>query len=258
VSNNSPAAEQRLSLLDEPPAGPLPVVVADQLRHAVAAGVYPVGTQLPPEPELSATLGVSRATLRGALARLEREGLVRRRQRAGTTVLRQPILHNPLDENRGVREMIEASGRRHATRDTEIRFVTAPDSVCEALALEPGTEVTVLERTRTADDEPVVVTIDHIDTRIVESATAPLMPDVPFYSWLKDHCEIEVAYGIARVKAIAAAGDIMRRLQVDAGVPILALTQTDYGADGKPVLHSQEFHSIDAFDISIVRRGPYG
>lgn len=256
MPNNNSAGE--LAATRSPASGSLPAVVADRLRRAVESGTYPVGSRLPPEPTLSASLGVSRTTLRDALARLEREGLILRRQRRGTTVLRPPVLRNSLDENYGVREMIEASGRKHGTRGTEIRFIPAPDEVSETLELEAGAEVTVLSRTRTADDVPVVVTIDHLDARTVESATAPLVPDVAFYRWLKDHCGIEVAYGVARVRAITAAGDIMRRLEVKAGTPLLALTQVDYTAAGQPILHSEEFHSIDAFEISVVRRGPYG
>lgn len=242
---------------DPEPGSPLPVVTADRLRRAVASGEYPVGSQLPPEPALSVELGVSRSTLRDALAQLEREGFILRRQRLGTTVLARPVVHNSLEQNYGVREMIEASGRRHNTRDTEIRFLVAPEDVRHALELEPGAQVTKLERTRTADDEPIVVTIDHVDSTVVERATAPLVPDVSFYRWLKNHCNIAVAYGVARVRAVAASGEIVRRLEVETGSPIFQLTQVDYTAEGRAVLHSQEFHSVDAFQVSVVRRGPY-
>jgi DNA-binding GntR family transcriptional regulator len=80
---------------------------------------------------------------------------------------------------------------------------------------------------------------------------------VSFYKWLKDNCDILVAYGVARVRAIAAGGDIMRRLEVKRGAPIFQLTQIDYTAEGRPVLHSQEFHAVDAFEVSVLRRGPY-
>jgi len=60
---------------------------ADRLRDAILHGVYPPGTDLPGERELSTRLGVSRLTLRAALARLEAEGLVRPVHGSGNRVL---------------------------------------------------------------------------------------------------------------------------------------------------------------------------
>lgn len=50
---------------------------ADTLRSAIIASGEPTGTKLPPERVLAERLGISRLTLRAALARLEAEGLVR-------------------------------------------------------------------------------------------------------------------------------------------------------------------------------------
>jgi len=63
------------------------VQVVDLLgAHIVAGGVAP-GDQLPPEDELAATLGVSRAALREAVKALRAKGLVALRPRTGTRVL---------------------------------------------------------------------------------------------------------------------------------------------------------------------------
>jgi len=59
----------------------------DRLRRAILDGQYPVGSLLPPERTLSETFGVSRLTLRSAIAHLETEGLLRPQQGAGTRVL---------------------------------------------------------------------------------------------------------------------------------------------------------------------------
>ncbi|NOY93832.1 MAG: FadR family transcriptional regulator [Deltaproteobacteria bacterium] len=59
----------------------------DRLRRAILDGQYPVGSLLPPERGLSESFGVSRLTLRSAIARLQTEGLVRPQQGAGTRVL---------------------------------------------------------------------------------------------------------------------------------------------------------------------------
>jgi DNA-binding FadR family transcriptional regulator len=65
---------------------PVDAVIA-RLRDAILRGTHAPGTLLPPERELAVTLGVSRLTLRAALARLEAEGLVRARQGDGVHVL---------------------------------------------------------------------------------------------------------------------------------------------------------------------------
>lgn len=59
---------------------------ADRIRDDILTGRHRPGDHLPGERELSAQLGVSRLTLRSALARLEAEGLVRPVHGAGNLV----------------------------------------------------------------------------------------------------------------------------------------------------------------------------
>lgn len=62
-------------------------LAAASLREAILRGTYPVGGKLPGERELASRLGVSRATLRGAIALLQGEGLLRAVHGSGTVVL---------------------------------------------------------------------------------------------------------------------------------------------------------------------------
>ncbi|WP_195849182.1 FadR/GntR family transcriptional regulator [Arsenicicoccus cauae] len=55
----------------------------EQLATAVRLGVLPAGSQLPPERELAARLGVSRVTLREAIATLRDLGMVETRRGRG-------------------------------------------------------------------------------------------------------------------------------------------------------------------------------
>lgn len=60
----------------------------EQLATAIRLGVYPLGSTLPGERELAERLGVSRATLREAIAALRQAGLVEtRRGRGGGTIV---------------------------------------------------------------------------------------------------------------------------------------------------------------------------
>jgi GntR family transcriptional regulator len=231
--------------------------LAADLRQGIANGDYRPGSRLPPEPEFAERVGVSRVTLREALRQLEGEGLITRRQRRGTFVSARPVVYSSLDRNFSVRHIIEASGKEAGTVDARISFTEAPPDVSEALELEARAPVTVLERIRTADGRPVVLTTDFLDSRIVEHATAPLLPDVTFYEWLRDHCGIVVTHGLAHVSAVTAETELARRLGIAEGAPMLRLHQVDFTAEGRPVLHSREFHVSDAFDITVVRSGPY-
>ena len=63
------------------------IEAADELRQRILTGTYRAGSTLPGERELSEQLGVSRLTLRSAIAHLEAEGLLRPVHGSGTRVL---------------------------------------------------------------------------------------------------------------------------------------------------------------------------
>jgi DNA-binding FadR family transcriptional regulator len=66
---------------------PLVEQAAAQLREQITGGAWPVGTKLPGETTLAASLGVGRSTVREAIRALAGEGLLQPRQGAGVFVL---------------------------------------------------------------------------------------------------------------------------------------------------------------------------
>jgi len=69
---------------------PLVDQVLSYLRQQIAAGVFPVGSKLPAEPELMALLAVGRSTLREAMRVLAHMGLVDVRPGDGTYICAPP------------------------------------------------------------------------------------------------------------------------------------------------------------------------
>jgi GntR family transcriptional regulator len=65
---------------------PLYLKVAHHLESRIADGTYPVGSLLPPEAHLAEELGVSRHTVRQAIARLKRGRRLSARKGVGTRV----------------------------------------------------------------------------------------------------------------------------------------------------------------------------
>jgi len=234
------------------------VSVQDELKQRIDRGELPAGSRLPSEPDLAAELQVSRATLREALRAMEDEGLLRRRQGSGTFVAEHPRMANSLDVNFGVTDAIRAAGMRAGI--AQGRHWVEPAAAGEAalLALEPGQDVLVVERVRTAEGDPVVLSRDvlpaHLAADPARLATQLLERSV--YEVLERELGVVIHHGVARFRPVRADRSVAGRLGVPRGELLLYLWQVDYALDGAPVLSSHEFHLADAFDFTVVRRGP--
>lgn len=102
--------------------------ISDQLRREIETGAYHEGDRLPAERELAATFDAARSTVRRALDRLERAGLVSRRLGSGTYV----------------------GAARNARQGADLSDEISPLQLIEArLAVEPfTTRLAVLHATR--------------------------------------------------------------------------------------------------------------
>jgi GntR family transcriptional regulator len=234
------------------------VSVQDQLKQRIDRGEFPAGTRLPSEPDLAAELQVSRATLREALRAMEIEGLLRRRQGSGTFVADHPRMTNSLDVNFGVTDAIRAAGMRAGI--TQGRHWVEPAAASEAalLDLAPGQDVLIVERVRTAEDKPVVLSRDVLPASLVGERPGAVeeMLQRSIYEVLERDLGVVIHHGVARFRPVRADHAVAGRLGVPRGELLLYLWQVDYAADGTPVVSSHEFHLADAFDFSVVRRGP--
>ncbi len=216
------------------------------------------GSQLPPEPELAAELGVSRATLREALRSLEEEGLVRRTRGAGTFVADRPRMANNLDANFGVSDAIRFSGMQPGTEHSALRIEAASADEAERLDLQPGEDVVVIDRVRTADGRPVVLSRDVLPKRLVRGDERILgeLERGSIYEVLERELGIVIHHGVATFQPTRADGHIASELAAERGTLLLYIRQVDFDESGRPVLSAHEHHLADAFEFSVVRRGP--
>lgn len=128
----------------------LPDQVVARLVEAIARGVHPPGSRLPPEPELAAQVDVSRLTLREAIKILRDKGVLRVEHGRGTFV-NPPDLWSPLDPNL-------LAGRSMLAESFEGTFA---EQVAEARAvLELGVAALAAQRRTHQDLERLRATVD--------------------------------------------------------------------------------------------------
>lgn len=231
---------------------------AEDLRRAIRDGLYADSGRLPSEPELARQLGVSRATLRQAVSALQDEGLLARRHGSGTYVLNAvAAMRNNLNVNFGVTDLIEAAGWRPGTRDLRVDEVQADARVARALGLPPRSRVTVVTRTRTADDRPVAYTVDYVPTHVLAElgiSPADITQSESLYRGL-ERVGLVVHHGLAEIRPVKADRLLAAELGVRTGALLLQVEQVDYTGEGDAIVASDEYYVSDTLRVQVYRKG---
>lgn len=230
----------------------------EHLLTWISRGRVRPGAQLPSEPQLASELGVSRATLREALRTLEDEGLVTRTRGAGTFVTHRQRVRNNLDANFGVTEAIRVAGMQPGYEEGVTRIERASPPEAEQLGIGSGDEVVIVDRVRTADGRRVVYSVDVLPARLLADRPdlIPHLARGSLYDTIERDLGVVIHHGVASFAPVKAGRRLAGKLRVPRGTALLYLRQVDYDDEGRPVMFSHEYHLADAFEFTVVRRGP--
>ena len=103
----------------------------------------PAGQRLISEPELAKQMGVSRATLREAMRTFETQGLIRRRQGAGTFVVgKVPVIDAGLEILESLETMVRRMNLKITVSDLSIEPIQTDEETAKGLNVPDGTRLT--------------------------------------------------------------------------------------------------------------------
>ncbi|MFF6807236.1 UTRA domain-containing protein [Streptomyces sp. NPDC012616] len=224
--------------------------IADELRRAIDRGEYAVGARLPAETDLAAHYGVSRGTVRQAVAALTAEGLIGSRQGARRVVLTSRRSQS-FAELRSFAQWARAMGREASGRVVaqEYRPATAEDAV--HLHLRAGTPLLRVLRLRGLDGEPVLVERT-VYADWISPAVEAIEPDCPSVTQrLLDDTGLVFAYGEHVIDAVAAGARDADLLGVRRTSPLLRVRRVTTTREGRPVEWSDDRYRPDAVSFSV-------
>ncbi len=225
------------------------------LRQRIVDGAWPPDAPMPGEHELALSHGVSRITVRHALARLEREGMVLRRRGAGTFA-RLPVLEKRRDNLRGLLENLLAMGLCTQVRLLEFAYVAAPADVAAHLDLPVGEIVQRSVRVRSARG----ISFSHLTAWVPETigrryavedlAAQPLLS-------LLEQAGVPAQAADQIISARLADSDVAPLLGVELGSPLLWVRRQVRDADGRAVEYIEALYRPEAYEyqIALVRQG---
>jgi GntR family transcriptional regulator len=225
-----------------------------QSELSVLISATPAGERLPSEPQLAKKLGVSRATLREAMRTFETQGLIRRRQGAGTFVVGQvPVLDSGLE----VLESLETMARRLnlavTVSDLQVERVYADQDLAEGLKLPLASRLVSIRRVIRAEGRPVAYLIDTLPEEFLKPEELPRSFNGSVLDFLIAR-GTPLTISRAAISAIGATADVARVLEIQREDVLLKFTSQLYLANGSVVDYTVSNFIPGYFNFHVIRR----
>ncbi len=238
-----------------------PQPIARQVTNIIGERIrgqdYSPGERLPSESDLADELGVSRATVRSALAKLAAEGLVLRKQGDGTYINKHIIdVPTRMGAMWDFIRLIENSGYTASTKllGSDVRPATEKESASLTVAV--GSPIVVLNRRFTANDKPVILASSAIPTALFHEQDNPLKQDegeLPLRELLWHKCRQNIAYATIDIESVIPGEDTKHVLGHNGGLTLLKLEQVFYNNDNLPILYSESFYDDKTLGLRLVQ-----
>lgn len=234
--------------------GPVPLYhqLSARLKEAIHDGSLAPGAKLENEISLSERLGISRPTIRRAIAQLVDEGMLVRRRGVGTQVVHGKI--NRKVELTSLYDDLANSGQHPTTQLLSHGFIRADEKTAEALGLQVGEMCLQITRLRKADGVPLALLNNVLPPSLLDLEVAQL-EQYGLYQLLRMRGVTQkvAKQQIGARSATAAEG---RQLDLPRGAAILTMSRTAFDVSGTAIEYGQHCYRPDrySFEVTLVNR----
>lgn len=237
------ALADEIGSFDTDDHAPLYLKLQRAIRGAIDGGKMRAEEALPAERELATQLNVSRITVRKALDGLVSDGLLIRRQGAGTFVAGR--VEKQFAKLTSFSEDMLQRGRTPSSEwILKAKGAVTPDEAL-TLGLSPGAPVYRFHRIRYADALPMA-----LEQSAIAGDCLPGLEtvDVSLYAALEANGSRPVR-ALQRLRAVLFNAEQAKLLHVEIGAPGLFIERRGFLEDGRTVETTHSWYRGDAYDF---------
>ncbi|MTD58644.1 GntR family transcriptional regulator [Amycolatopsis pithecellobii] len=205
----------------------------------------PPGSSIPTERSLATDFGVSRTTVRQALADLTAEGRLHRVQGKGTFAA-EPKLAQRLQLSSYTEDM-RAQGREPSSKLLEVEELPSEPDMSKLLGIRSGAKILRMRRLRLADNEPMALETTHLPLSRFRGLRKHVSAGGSLYEVLSEQFGIQMERAEETIETSLAGPQEAELLGADVGMPVLLLSRHSFGSDGKPVEFVRSIYRGDRY-----------
>lgn len=236
------------------PASPIPLYhqISTVILDQILEGKWTPGELLPSEGQLAKEYQVSRATIRRALARLQREGWVSTRKGKGSIVAK-PKIEQDLMRFYSLARSFGNTRQRVYSKTLRQEESTADSIIAKQLGVRTEDPIVVIERLRHVDNEPIMV-----ETSYVPSGLCPDLASAPNVKALYDLLETEYGIHIARaeefLQAVKPTAEEAHHLGIAKEAPVFLVERISFDPQDQAVEFRRSVIRGDRFRYKVELR----
>jgi len=233
---------------------PLYYQLENVLREKITSGSYGDGEQLPTEIELIEEYGVSRITVRQALAALAEDGLIERKQGRGTYISERKSkkrkFTGTIHLTGSLDELIEM-GMDTPVKVLEMNLVDADQHEAELLQLKSGAPIYRLKRLRLHENKPYSLIINYLPEEIGAKLTMAELSSGALLHVMETKLGLRLHDARQEIRAELADPYVAKLLDVRVGTALLSIERTVYTVEQKPVEYVHTLYRSDLYGYSV-------
>jgi GntR family phosphonate transport system transcriptional regulator len=223
--------------------------IADRIRLAIGSGEFT--DRLPPEMALAARFGVNRHTVRGAIAALEQEGVLRAEQGRGTFIVQKQRLAYPIGVRTRFSEGLQGQARDRRGILLDHAIEAADERTAEALGIAGGAKVIRLETLAEADARPVSRATSFFDAAKFPGIEKIYAESGSITISLKSFGILDYFRHSTLISARHASDADLADLSLSPGAIVLVTVYINVDPDGAPVQFAETRFAADRVELSV-------
>jgi GntR family transcriptional regulator len=233
---------------------PIPDQVENILLERIRSGKYDSADRFPSESQLSSEFGVSRATIRTALAALTTRGLVIRKPGSGTYLSKGYLLESGIEELESVLSIARRQGLHPQIKNLKVKTIAADSFLAERLAVSIGSVLTSIQRTITIDRRPIsyhedFVPEEYLSADQIDDTFAGSVLDL-----ISQKLHSPIKFSVTEITAVNAEQPLSSLLGVPINQALILLKEAICNEENATLGYSINYFVPDRFYLRLLRR----